>query len=889
MKNKFNKSNTLVLFMVFAVVIGISAMGSVSAADPGNATLNATNSSNSTGLADSPYPTSQVNNNRTGQSNYTGPETNTTKWQYNPGSGVTSSVIGSDGTIYVGTTGSATLAALNPNGTVKWTSTLPYNINGLSLGKGGILYVVTQYGLYAVNSADGTTIWNYTNGNALSNSPAIGSDGTIYIRDNVLGICAIRSNGTLKWNYTTYGTVIGFAIGADGTIYAPCGYVNSVTDNMFYAINPDGTLKWSLNVPTMQRIPVIGADGTIYVTSYNVLYAFKPDGNLKWTYNSTGTGFYTAPSIANDGTMYIQSSDGIYALTDNGNNATVKWNYASSSPVSGSSIAIGADGTIYTGGKGVVHALKPDGNLKWNYGGINYRSAMLGPNGTLYVINSKGPITAFQDLVGNFTATTSSNNLTVQFNDTSSNIPTFWDWDFGDGSAHGDQQNPSHTYSKPGNYTVVLTVATDGGASNTVSKTVSVTGDAIAPTVKSVDPASNATGVALNKTITVTFSEPVKVGNGYIELKNSNGTAVPFTKSIKGSVLTITPSVLVSGMKYSLILHTGCVTDMAGNSLAMYVSKFTTFVNDTVPPTVKSVDPASNATGVALNKTITVTFSEPVKVGNGYIELKNSNGTAVPFTKSIKGSVLTITPSVLVSGMKYSLILHTGCVTDMAGNSLAMYVSKFTTFVNDTVPPTVKSVDPASNATGVALNKTITVTFSEPVKVGNGYIELKNSNGTAVPFTKSIKGSVLTITPSVLVSGMKYSLILHTGCVTDMAGNSLAMYVSKFTTFVNDTVPPTVKSVDPASNATGVALNKTITVTFSEPVKVGNGYIELKNSNGTAVPFTKSIKGSVLTITPNSTLVQGMKYSLILHTGCVTDMAGNSLAMYVTKFTTNKT
>ena len=412
--------------------------------------------------------------------------------------------------------------------------------------------------------------------------------------------------------------------------------------------------------------------------------------------------------------------------------------------------------------------------------------------------------------------------------------------------------------------------------------------DTVPPTVKSVDPASNATGVALNKTITVTFSEPVKVGNGYIELKNSNGTAVPFTKSVKGGVLTITPSVLVSGMNYSLILHTGCVTDLAGNSLAMYVSKFTTFVNDTVPPTVKSVDPVSNATGVALNKTITVTFSEPVKVGNGYIELKNSNGTAVPFTKSVKGSVLTITPSVLVSGMNYSLILHTGCVTDLAGNSLAMYVSKFTTFVNDTVPPTVKSVDPVSNATGVGLNKTITVTFSEPVKVGNGYIELKNSNGTAVPFTKSVKGGVLTITPSVLVSGMNYSLILHTGCVTDLAGNSLAMYVSKFTTFVNDTVPPTVKSVDPASNATGVALNKTITVTFSEPVKVGNGYIELKNSNGTAVPFTKSVKGSVLTITP-SVLVSGMNYSLILHTGCVTDLAGNSLAMYVTKFTTNKT
>lgn len=45
--------------------------------------------------------------------------------------------------------------------------------------------------------------------------------------------------------------------------------------------------------------------------------------------------------------------------------------------------------------------------------------------------------------------------LTVQFNDTSLRSPTSWTWDFGDGSTSTDQ-NPEHTYTSTGTYTVKL-------------------------------------------------------------------------------------------------------------------------------------------------------------------------------------------------------------------------------------------------------------------------------------------------------------------------------------------------------------------------------------------------------------------------------------------------
>lgn len=48
-----------------------------------------------------------------------------------------------------------------------------------------------------------------------------------------------------------------------------------------------------------------------------------------------------------------------------------------------------------------------------------------------------------------------------------------WDWDFGDGSAHGTTQNVSHTYAAAGTCTWRLTVSTASGAS--CSKTGSIT------------------------------------------------------------------------------------------------------------------------------------------------------------------------------------------------------------------------------------------------------------------------------------------------------------------------------------------------------------------------------------------------------------------------------
>ena len=69
--------------------------------------------------------------------------------------------------------------------------------------------------------------------------------------------------------------------------------------------------------------------------------------------------------------------------------------------------------------------------------------------------------------------------LNVQFVDASSNSPTAWVWSFGDGGT-STLQNPAHTYTTAGSYTVTLT-ATNPAGSNTVSRTGYITIEAAIP------------------------------------------------------------------------------------------------------------------------------------------------------------------------------------------------------------------------------------------------------------------------------------------------------------------------------------------------------------------------------------------------------------------------
>jgi PKD repeat protein len=66
------------------------------------------------------------------------------------------------------------------------------------------------------------------------------------------------------------------------------------------------------------------------------------------------------------------------------------------------------------------------------------------------------------------TPTTGPIPLMVVFTDQSTNSPTSWSWDFGDGNTVIGVSDPSHTYIAQGSYMVTLTVTNDGGSDSEI-------------------------------------------------------------------------------------------------------------------------------------------------------------------------------------------------------------------------------------------------------------------------------------------------------------------------------------------------------------------------------------------------------------------------------------
>lgn len=94
---------------------------------------------------------------------------------------------------------------------------------------------------------------------------------------------------------------------------------------------------------------------------------------------------------------------------------------------------------------------------------------------TFKVIVKAGEVLPSRNMLPNAYFIYSRRGLTIEFKDRSWDLDgsiVSWHWDFGDGSI-STEQNPTHTFSEPGTYAVVLTVTDDQG--NTAAKSQTFT------------------------------------------------------------------------------------------------------------------------------------------------------------------------------------------------------------------------------------------------------------------------------------------------------------------------------------------------------------------------------------------------------------------------------
>jgi outer membrane protein assembly factor BamB len=223
----------------------------------------------------------------------------------------------------------------------------------------------------------GTLLWSYSADSTITTSPALASDGTIYLGTGN-GLYAITNAGSNKWTFPTP-VASSPAIASDGTIYF-CSQ-----DGNLYVVNPNGSQKWSYPMEGGSGSPAIGPDNTIYVSGGFKLHAVTPAGINKWK-SGIGDSGVSSPAVGPDGTIYVGGWDLVkfYAFDPMGNQ---KWVFNPSSSPSDSP-AFGADGTIYLVG-GLLYALSPEGTNLWTNTTNNFygSSPAIGRDGTIYVEN----------------------------------------------------------------------------------------------------------------------------------------------------------------------------------------------------------------------------------------------------------------------------------------------------------------------------------------------------------------------------------------------------------------------------------------------------------------------------------------------------------------------
>jgi len=474
----------------------------------------------------------------------------------------------------------------------------------------------------------------------------------------------------------------------------------------------------------------------------------------------------------------------------------------------------------------------------------------------------------------------------------------------------------SLAYNTVYSITISAAVRTSLGVYAAAATTCSFTTlpDPVPPTVVSTSPGCGVTGVpAGTSAITVTFSKPM-------DPTTINGTSFtvtePSTTPVSGSVsftaatntAKFTPSGPLPFNTFITITVTTDVKSLTGTAMAnKFVCGFTT-VAAPVPPTVTALAPRCGATGVLVNSKIAVTFSEamdPTTITAANILVTGPGTTPIAgvVTYAAASNIATFTPNASLPASTLITVTATTGVKDLAGDAMASnFTCGFTTaLAPDTTAPTVISTNPSCGATGVAVNTTVAAIFSEamdPLTITTSTFTLTGPGTTPVPGTVAYSGTgnVATFTPtSNLANGTTFTLTVTTGA-KDLAGNPLASdFTCTFSTGPGpDTTPPTVILTNPACNATGVALNKSVNVTFSEamnPLTITTANFTLAGPGTTPVVGTVAYDAltDIATFNPTSNLASNTLYTFTVTTG-VRDLAGNPMAAdYVCSFTTAAT
>ena len=271
-----------------------------------------------------------------------------------------------------------------------------------ALSTNGTLYIGSLGNrVHALDARTGAVRWELVTGEPVVTTPAIGADGTVYVGTDEGRLHALDgATGAERWRFVAGGQIeSSAALGADGVVY-----VGSDDRHVYALAAASGAVLWKFTTGDWVRSsPAVAADGTVYAGSYDQkVYALDgASGRKRWEFTSGGW-ISSSPAIGADGAIYVGSFDHkVYAL--DGASGAKRWEFLTGGMVESSPV-IGLDGVVYIGSDdGKVHALDgATGAARWSFATTDWvqASPVLGHDGALYIGSWDGTLYALDAATG---------------------------------------------------------------------------------------------------------------------------------------------------------------------------------------------------------------------------------------------------------------------------------------------------------------------------------------------------------------------------------------------------------------------------------------------------------------------------------------------------------
>lgn len=441
------------------------------------------------------------------------------------------------------------------------------------------------------------------------------------------------------------------------------------------------------------------------------------------------------------------------------------------------------------------------------------------------------------------------------------------------------------------------------------------------PVVTSRTPDAGDINVAINTLVSVTFNQamdPATLNKTNIRLlKNGSMVALqPITYQSGTFTINVIPfTVLDPGATYTVELL-NAVTDISGNALPTTSWSFTTAGGNAIAPSLGSVslayrDPSPGASGVPVNKDISFQFNNSMNSStiNSSTVTLTQGGNQVPYSFVYNsGNQVTIRPtSTLLNNSTYTVNLS-GAIRDLSGNYLVATSWSFSTGYSSGYYTGYGSAYPSPNSSGVPLDTEISYYFgtrlsSSALNSSNVYLSYSGGRvSCSIDYDSS--NYRVTLRPyGDLNSYTTYNV--NISGIQDYYGSYISPISWSFTTgnrydyddyynnrYYNNDYQAGIFERSPESNASGVALDKTISFRFDRTIRSStidsNSIYLTRNGSKVAASVSYNSSSRAVIIYPDSNLQPDSEYTVRVSSG-VRDYDGYSVGSASWTFRTRGT